>query len=180
MCMGLKLPSWMNEIPSGPNIMRVCVRTASRPVESLAPVKKKTRTVNFSAWWRLNGEIIYVTLDFFFYIFYCFIVFLPKPKHCCLSLWSPSSDTSGALFLSVCPQQCVQKCSYALNCILWSGTRVANKQRRKWCLHVWLLGRKLGRRNADGALESVSTEQPIGCVPSKTAPLKEVRVSCRR
>lgn len=44
-CIGLMLPFWMNEIPLAQNIMSVCVRTASRLVESLAPVKKKTWTV---------------------------------------------------------------------------------------------------------------------------------------
>lgn len=35
----------MNEIPFSQNIMSVCVRTASRLVESLAPVNEKTWTV---------------------------------------------------------------------------------------------------------------------------------------
>lgn len=56
------LPSWMNEIPFAQNIMRVCVRTASRLVESLAPVNKKTWTVSFNVKWRLNSEIIYFML----------------------------------------------------------------------------------------------------------------------
>lgn len=31
MCMGLRLPSGMNEIPSGPDIMRVCVQARTEP-----------------------------------------------------------------------------------------------------------------------------------------------------
>lgn len=42
---GLMLPPWMNEIPFSKNIMSACVRAASRLVESLAPVNKKTWTV---------------------------------------------------------------------------------------------------------------------------------------
>lgn len=41
---GLMLPFSMNEIPFALNIMSISVHTASRLVESLAPVKKKTWT----------------------------------------------------------------------------------------------------------------------------------------
>lgn len=88
---GLGLPSWMNEIPFAQNIMRGCVRTPSRPVESLAPVKKKTRTVIFNAWWRLNWEIISIRLDF---------CLRQNAAACCSGV--PCLKKSTALFFFVC------------------------------------------------------------------------------
>lgn len=51
----------MNEIPFAQNIMSVCVRTASRLVESLAPVNKKTWTVlKLKMETELRNNIFYV------------------------------------------------------------------------------------------------------------------------
>lgn len=158
--MGLRLPWWMNEIPSGPNIMRVCVRTASRPVESLAPVKKKTRTVNLSAWWRLNREIIYVALDYFLSLICIFC--LSQNIAACRSgvpRLTPAVHCSGVSALNSVYRNISM---FSLNCSLWSGTiSVANKQRGKRSLNVWLAGRKLARRNAEGAFEKCSAQNSL-------------------
>lgn len=119
---GLRLPWWMNEIPSGPNIMRVCVRTASRPVESLAPVKKKTRTVNFSAWWRIN--ICCIGLNLLLSFFFC----LSQNIAACRSGVPHLTPAVHSSCVSVLNSVYRHVSMFALNCILWSGTGVSNKQ----------------------------------------------------
>lgn len=70
---------------------------------------------------------------------------------------------------------CTDLFLFSFNCILWSGTVVANKHGGKRSLNVWLFGRKLARRNADGIFWKVlGTEQLIGCFfAHKTASLRK-------
>lgn len=109
---GLMLPFWVNEIPFAQNIMSVCVRTASRLVESLAPVNKKTWTV-------LKLKMEPQLINYMFYV--DFIFCLSQIAATCwyfIVMYGKCSESIFVCFYYLYKARCICQCRCFKHCCL--------------------------------------------------------------